>query len=68
MPQNNNQPPQTTAEKLQGCQPGYFPHLPAGIRLAEAYVPWQIYSRTYPPGEALRKGTLFPELYRPYPY
>ena len=37
-------------------------------RLARAYVPWQRYGATYNPQEALEKGTLFPELYRPYPY
>lgn len=37
-------------------------------QLAQAYVPWQRYGVTYSPQEALEKGTLFPELYRPYPY
>ncbi|MCR1898738.1 spore coat associated protein CotJA [Irregularibacter muris] len=36
--------------------------------LARAYVPYQCYTKAYPPMEALRKGTLFPELYRPYEY
>ncbi len=38
------------------------------VQLAQAYVPWQRYGVTYSPQEALEKGTLFPELYRPYPY
>lgn len=36
------------------------------LRLAHAYVPFQYYSRNYSPGEALRRGTLYPELYMPY--
>ncbi|MBE3589186.1 MAG: spore coat associated protein CotJA [Thermoanaerobacteraceae bacterium] len=38
------------------------------VRLAQAYVPLQRYGKTYSPAEALEKGTIFPELYRPYPY
>lgn len=34
-------------------------------RLAEAYVVWQKYERAFSPREALEKGTLFPELYKP---
>lgn len=36
------------------------------LPLAEAYVPFQYYDKSYTPMEALKKGTLFPELYRPY--
>ncbi|HZJ83639.1 MAG TPA: spore coat associated protein CotJA [Clostridia bacterium] len=36
------------------------------MRLARAYVPYQIYLESYPPMEALEKGTMFPELYQPY--
>jgi hypothetical protein len=35
-------------------------------RLARAYVPFQIMNQVFSPDEALRKGTLFPELYEPY--
>ncbi len=35
-------------------------------RLARAYVPFQIMNQVFSPDEALRKGTLFPELYMPY--
>lgn len=35
-------------------------------KLAHAYVPFQIYTRSYSPEEALKKGTMFPELYMPY--
>ena len=34
--------------------------------LAQACVPYQQYTASYPPEEALEKGTMFPELYRPY--
>jgi len=36
------------------------------MKLAQAYVPWQTFDKTFSPKEALQKGTLFPELYRPY--
>lgn len=35
-------------------------------RLAQAYIPFQIYEEHFEPQEALKKGTFFPELYRPY--
>lgn len=38
------------------------------VRLAQAYVIWQKYGQIFSPAEALEKGTLFPELYSPYPY
>ena len=34
--------------------------------LARAYVPFQIIGQIYSPREALKKGTLYPELYKPY--
>jgi len=34
--------------------------------LARAYIPFQHYTTSYPLPEALRKGTLFPELWIPY--
>lgn len=36
------------------------------MRLAHAYVPFQSFTNSYSPEEALRRGTLFPELYMPY--
>ncbi|MBO8170153.1 MAG: spore coat associated protein CotJA [Thermoanaerobacteraceae bacterium] len=38
------------------------------LDLAEAYVIWQELGELYPLEEALMKGTIFPELWRPYPY
>ncbi|WP_066636626.1 spore coat associated protein CotJA [Desulfolucanica intricata] len=35
--------------------------------LAEARVRWQRYGQVFNPAEALQRGTIFPELYRPYP-
>jgi hypothetical protein len=35
-------------------------------QLAQAYVPYQVYKGILPAMEGLRKGTVFPELYRPY--
>lgn len=40
--------------------------LPCHIRLAEAYVPYQVYTIAFSPAEALCAGTVFPDLYRPY--
>lgn len=34
--------------------------------LAEAYIPMQTYDKTFDLKTALYRGTLFPELYRPY--
>ena len=34
--------------------------------LARAYVPFQIMNQVFNQEEALRRGTLFPELYKPY--
>ncbi len=38
------------------------------VELAEAFVLWQKLDKLYPPREALMKGTLFPELWKPYYY
>ncbi len=62
MPQTPLEPAASLPENTQDHNPIY------GRELAKAYVPWQVYGVTYPPAEALEKGTLFPELYRPYPY
>lgn len=35
--------------------------------LARAYVPVQVYTRIFPPEEALRRGSIFPELIRTPP-
>lgn len=44
-----------------------YPYDSKPDQLAEAYVLWQKYGgKMYTPKEALEKGTLFPELYRPY--
>ena len=37
-----------------------------GMPLAMGYVPWQTYSCVYEPAEALRTGTIFPELDKPF--
>ncbi len=36
------------------------------LELAEAYIPIQTYTQSYKLSSALNKGTLFPELYKPY--
>lgn len=37
-----------------------------GMPLAMAYVPWQRFCETYAPAEALKRGTIFPELDLPF--
>jgi hypothetical protein len=44
-----------------------IPVMPDNPQLAQAYIPYQIYNGIMSPMEGLRKGTVFPELYRPYP-
>jgi hypothetical protein len=46
--------------------PPNMPNMP-NIQLARAYVPDQPYVGLFPPSEGLRKGTIFPNLYIPYP-
>ncbi len=36
------------------------------LELAQAYIPFQNYGPRFEPMEALSKGTLFIDLYRPY--
>lgn len=51
----------TASETLSRQYP--FPKL----RLATAYIPPQPYGKQFKPDEALKKGTLWPDLYFPYP-
>lgn len=43
-------------------------HMPThkNMKLAHSYVLWQCYHKAFSPGEALCKGTLFPELFGVY--
>lgn len=43
-----------------------FPPMSPYTRLAHASIPTQTMNKVFNPREALRKGTLFPELYEPY--
>jgi len=53
----NNSAPYSADQQSQRC----------GVELARAYVPFQQYTTTFPIKEALlKRGTLFPELYKPY--
>ncbi len=38
----------------------------AKLPLAMAYVPWQLWGKTFDLDKALNYGTLFPELYKPF--
>lgn len=60
---------QPNQSKTQAASTVYYPGGPYyGMELARAYIPIQKLGDVYPPGKALETGTLFPELYRPYPY
>ncbi|MFZ5975596.1 MAG: spore coat associated protein CotJA [Bacillota bacterium] len=48
------------------CQCMQEEELCPGLPLAQAYVRPQTYCRTFSPQEALKCGTLFPELVSPY--
>lgn len=43
-----------------------IPVMPEEFMLATAYVPYQVMCKIYEPMKGLMKGTIFPELYRPY--
>ncbi len=39
---------------------------PAGLSLAMAYVPYQSWEETLPPEQALKEGSVFPSLVKPF--
>ncbi|NLL67500.1 MAG: spore coat associated protein CotJA [Clostridiaceae bacterium] len=39
-----------------------IPVMPVRPQLAQAYIPYQLYNKIFSPQEALKKGTIFPEL------
>jgi len=43
-----------------------YPAFPPFPKLAHAYVPFQHMKNVYSPAEGLARGTIFPELDRPY--
>jgi hypothetical protein len=43
-----------------------LPAMGPEFKLARAYVPYQVMYKVYEPMRGLMKGTIFPELYRPY--
>lgn len=63
MTEKKNSIPESTADALyhrSGCP---------RLRLATAYVPPQMSAQEmFTLREALQRGTIFPELYRPYPH
>jgi hypothetical protein len=48
------------------CPEFKIPVMPEGFELARAYVPYQVMCKIYEPMKGLMRGTIFPELYRPY--
>jgi len=45
---------------------GHWDSCPQDLQLAFAYVPYQKADKIYKPKDALKQGTIFPELYMPY--
>ncbi len=43
-----------------------IPVMGSEFELAVAYVPYQVFQKVYEPMKGLMKGTIFPELCRPY--
>jgi hypothetical protein len=58
--------------RYPGHYPGRMPHrfgdypMMKSFELAEAYIPYQWYTTSFSPMEALMAGTMFPELVRSY--
>lgn len=44
-----------------------IPYMGPQFKLARAYIPYQVFGKAYEPMKALMRGTIFPELYEPYP-
>ncbi len=44
-----------------------IPYMGPEFKLARAYIPYQVLGKVYEPMKSLMKGTIFPELYEPYP-
>ncbi|MDO7785640.1 spore coat associated protein CotJA [Desulforamulus aquiferis] len=56
-------------QPIHGPSTGYLPGMPIqGLELARVYIPFQRFGPVFDLTRALDLGTLFPELYRPYPY
>ncbi|MFO8060718.1 MAG: spore coat associated protein CotJA [Bacillota bacterium] len=53
--------------RVRGAENDSALYCPPWLQLAMAYVPYQpLNPPTVAPDRAIRKGTLFPDLYRPY--
>lgn len=49
----------------KGCTPNPTP-FPQNTPVAMAYVPFQQFGQLYPPENGLERGTMFPELDKPF--
>ena len=54
------------AAHIKPMNRGFVQPLPDNPVVAMAYVPYTNMETTYSPEEALQKGTMFPELYKPF--
>lgn len=52
-------------DNIEDCMAKMLP-VPQQLELARAYIPFQQYTVSFSPQVALERGTMFPELYRPY--
>lgn len=64
MEQNENRKKMPHCKTISDCIPQET--VIKNVRLAAAYVPYQILCTLFSPLEALKNGTAFPELYSPY--
>ena len=64
MEQNENRKKIAQCAPINNCIPQET--MIGDVRLATAYVPYQKLCTLFSPIEALKRGTVFPELYSPY--
>lgn len=48
------------------CKENITTELPKELSFAISYVPYQVNPKKFPSDEALDKGTLYPDLYKPF--
>ncbi|HEY8889366.1 MAG TPA: spore coat associated protein CotJA [Clostridium sp.] len=64
MEQNENRKNETKCSTMNNCIPQET--VIKNVRLAAAYVPYQNLCTIFSPIEAIKRGTVFPELFSPY--
>ena len=62
MPPRHGKKGENDVHHMEGINQMQLGSLP----LAQAYIPMQTWGEVYTPEEGTQKGTIFPDLYRPY--